>query len=412
MLLPNDIDGDGPVLGLNQDYEEQDVTPPEGPNFPTDFTATVTGIGASKANVRIQYGVTSQPDPSIRPWNPPLYQSPDIEVRNARSQADAKWRNVPWLNHHNTLVAKVKNRGAMNAPGVWVDFYVKDMTVNNDQASPSLIKIGSDKKDVPANQTVEFSTIWMPSKPPPPKIGHYCIEARVRLYMTPGANPVIEVTEFNNRAQSNYDRFISATSSAPSRETMTVHVRNPYDQPARVFIHCARSSSPLYRTYLEHTWMWLEAGESRDTRVMFEYAVEPDQIWYPELERYIGLPNDVSVCALIDEPGAEIEQYPILLGGLSAQVVTGRATVIDPFDFDPPQAVVGQVRTRDTGEPVPGGRVLLIVSRGDEKEYRIAEVEPDGRFFADGSGVWDAIEAYYVPLDGYADCTSRQIQYP
>ena len=293
----------------------------------------------------------------------------------------------------------------MNAPGVWVDFYIKNMTVNNDKSAPGIIKIGSDRQDVPAGQTVEFTTQWMPLK-----AGHYCVEARIRLYMTPGANPVIETTEFNNRAQTNYDRFISATASAPSREMAAVTVRNPYNERTRVFIRCAKSSSPLFRTYLEHSWLWLDPGVTREIQVMFEYAAAEDQIWLPELEQYIGLPNDVSICALIDEPGGELEQMPVLLGGLTAQVVTGRATRIDPFDFDPPESVQGWVKTAGSGAAVPGGRVLLIVKQGDREEYRIAQVRGDGSFLADGSGLWDSIQAYYVPLDGYGECYSRIIE--
>lgn len=64
MLLENDADGDGPVLDAGQDYKEQDISEP---NFPTDFTFLVTNIDGTRADVRIRYGVSSQPDPSIRP---------------------------------------------------------------------------------------------------------------------------------------------------------------------------------------------------------------------------------------------------------------------------------------------------------------------------------------------------------
>jgi M6 family metalloprotease-like protein len=404
MLLPNDIDGDGPVLGNGQDYEEQDVSPPDGPNFPTDFSATVTNIDGTKADVRVQYGVYSQPDPSIRPWSPPVYKSPDIEVRNARSQADSKWLNVPWENHHNTLVAKVTNRGSMNAPQVWVDFYVKDYTVNRSGTQPPPKLIGSDHKNVPANRTIEFTTIWMPLK-----AGHYCIEAKIRHYMTPGPNPVLEITEYNNRAQSNYDRFISAKSSAPSREIASVKVQNPYSKATRVFIRVVKSSTPLYRTYLEYTWLWLQPGETRDVQVMFEYAYEEEPVWEPNLEQYIGMPNDVSIYAMFNEPDAELEQAPVMLGGVTAQVITGRATQIKDFVFDPPTAS-GEVVTVDTGEPVPGGKVILIIKRVEEENYRETEVSQNGIFTISVPREWDSIQAYYVPLNGYADSTSHIIE--
>ena len=83
----------------------------------------VSGIDANKADLRIRYGVLSKPDPSIRPWpaSPDRqWQSPDIEVRNKRKQADSAWFNVPWVGNANTIVAKVKNNGNMAAPQVRV----------------------------------------------------------------------------------------------------------------------------------------------------------------------------------------------------------------------------------------------------------------------------------------------------
>jgi len=43
----------------------------------------------------------------------------------------------------------------------------------------------------------------------------------------------------------------------------------------RVFVH-AGHSNPLHRTYLQHTWLWLDPGETRNVTVMFEYA--PDNL--------------------------------------------------------------------------------------------------------------------------------------
>ena len=57
LLLNNDIDGDGAVLGNGQDYEETDTTDPV---YPTDFKVDVNGINGSKSDVHIRYGVNSQ----------------------------------------------------------------------------------------------------------------------------------------------------------------------------------------------------------------------------------------------------------------------------------------------------------------------------------------------------------------
>jgi M6 family metalloprotease-like protein len=406
MLLANDSDGDGPVLGLGQDYEERDISTP---NFSTDFRAEVTRIDGTSADLRILYGVESQPDPYIRRWPAPPYQSPDIEVSNPRSLADPAWTNVPWLHHPNTLTATVTNGGDMDAPGVWVDFYVKDYTVNGSDGTPILI--GSDQQDVPAQQSAEFSTEWMPSAE-----GHYCIEARIRLYVTPGPNSVVEVTELNNIAQSNYDRFISASASAHSREIATVEVHNPFNETVRAFLRTAKSTNPLFRTYLEHTWLLLKPGETRDVQVMFEYAFDANQPVPGPFEQFIGIPNDVSIVGTIELPNAEPEQVSAVLGGVTAQIVRGRATEIVEFAYhsEPgtkPHAE-GLVRTLDTGDPVGGGKVILSLRYGQAVDTRTVAVQPGGWFTVDASGSWENIRAYYVPSPDYGDAWSQTIAHP
>ena len=222
------------------------------------------------------------------------------------------------------------------------------------------------------------------------KSGHYCLEARIKHYQTPGPNSVMEATEYNNRAQSNYDRFISDTGSSPSRKVTSVKVQNPFNKSMRVHIRVAKSSTPLFRTYVERTWLLLQPGESKDVALMFEYAYEEDPTWSPDLERYIGKPNDVAICAVAYELDDEAKQKPVTLGGAIVQVVTGRATRIDGLVIDPPTAT-GRVVRADTGDPVPGGNIILIVKTNEEEEYRTATVHESGFFTVDSSGGWDSV---------------------
>jgi hypothetical protein len=94
--------------------------------------------------------------------------------------------------------------------------------------------------------------------------GHFCIIVRIPLYQSPANPAVVEMTELNNLAQSNYDRFISTTST-PSREISTMEVGNPYPVRTRIWIN-AGNSNPLYRTFLEHSWVYLDPGETRNGR--------------------------------------------------------------------------------------------------------------------------------------------------
>jgi hypothetical protein len=203
LKLPTHPSDDGAVLGDGDHYQE--IDPTDG----LEFRADVSGIDGTKADLRIRYGANGRPDPSIRPWPASAsrpWQSPDIEVQNARSMADpGTWFNVPWLNQDNTVVATIRNNGALDAMGVQVDFYVKDYNVGG---APEFF-LGSDTRDVPhGGAGVAFTAHWVP-----PAAGHFCIVVRIPLYQTPGAPSIAEQTEFNTVAQSNYDHFNSATAS-------------------------------------------------------------------------------------------------------------------------------------------------------------------------------------------------------
>ncbi|MGH8974391.1 MAG: hypothetical protein ACRD0C_14470, partial [Acidimicrobiia bacterium] len=259
IMLPDDPDGDGPVLGPGADYEEADVS---GPSVQVDVVSTAT----DSAVVRIRYGAGGVPDPSIRPWpGGSVWQSPDIEVRNARNAADPAWFNVPWAGHPNTVVAKVTNTGTFPTAGVRVDFAVKDYTLGNAPETP----IGEDVHDVAVGATVEFTTAWNPPPNTPTDDAHYCVIARIAPYQDPVNSAIVELTDSNNLAQSNYTRFISASASPSTRGMTSVTLTNPYPEPTRVFV-LAQQSTTWYRTYVEHQWVWLGAGEERSVGVMYE----------------------------------------------------------------------------------------------------------------------------------------------
>ena len=368
LLLRSDGNDSGAVLGNGGFYTETDNS---DPLFPTDFRVDVSGIDGTKADVRIRYGVNGRPDPSIRPWPAGpgrQWQSPDIEVRNAKNAADPAWFNVPWVGNPNTVVAKVKNAGNVNAPAVQVDFYVKNYTVGGSPES----WIGSETRDVNAGDTVEFSAAWTP-----PSTGHYCVVVRIPLYQVPTALSVVEQTEHNNVAQSNYDRFNTSTSSPSTREVTDVEVGNPYAKPTRVFL-VANQSNPLYRTYLRHTWLQLEPGETRKVQVMLEHAVDPADDRLPpdvkvdreQASKLRWLPNDIGIHAVIEDPEDSPRHALNLLGGAQVQVVTGRATRFEDLKRDG-ELVSGRVVTVDDGTPVDGGQVLATVDlkRGVPEAY-------------------------------------------
>lgn len=126
LFVHNDDDGDGPILDTNADYEDKD------PGTEKDLVVKVISTAADNAVVNVKYGSGGRPDPGIQPWNGgPKWQSADIEVRNARAQADPQWFNTPWLDNMNTVVAKVHNNGDRLAKGVVVDIFVLEYTTGD-----------------------------------------------------------------------------------------------------------------------------------------------------------------------------------------------------------------------------------------------------------------------------------------
>jgi len=409
LLLDKHGDDNGAVLDNNQFYHERDNATP---TFPADFRLDVSGIDGTKADVRIRYSIIGKPDPAIRPWpkdDSHQWQSPDIEVRNARQAADPAWANVPWLGHDNTVVAHITNRGTLSAPRVVAKFFVKDWTLGGAPEN----SLGSDQHDINPGATVEFTTRWNP----PREEGHFCIIVRIDPYQTPTTPPVPEMNDTNNVAQSNYDRFISATSSPASRQITRVTVGNPFDKPTRVFI-APGQNNPIYRSYLEHTWLQLNPGETKQVMMMFEYAPEPHLTTAEGKElvkKFTTRPNNVGVVSYIENPHDPQLHQALLFNGVTAEIVTGNATEFAPGKFFAnDESVSGVVLAVDDGNPVPDspdGKVLVIFTKdGNEEIYQEGQLT-DGQFDVPVPGRWRTVEAYYVPAVGYGDSTSGILQH-
>ncbi|MGE0143352.1 MAG: CARDB domain-containing protein [Planctomycetota bacterium] len=399
LLLPVDSDGDGPVLDNGDDFHQTDTT---SPTFPVEFRADVSGIDGNHADLRVRYGVNGKPDPSIRPWGAPPWQTADIEVRNERNRVDPAWFNVPWGGNPNQVVAKVKNNGTLDAPAVRVEFYVKNYNVGG---TPETF-LGADTRDIAAGATVEFQADWLA-----PSSGHYCIVVRIPLYVTPGVTPVAEMTELNNLAQSNYDRFISSTASPAVRLRTQVEVGNPYPRKTRVYLDIEQTN-PLYRTYLDHRWLDLDAGETTRVGVMLEFVGSSRGRERPDdrEQRWMRAPNDVAISAWIVDPGDEHGHHIVLLGGTSAQVATGKATRIDEFAWND-NGVRGRVIDSDR-TPVDGGHVILTIRTkgrsGDEVTNASVPVR-DGSFAATVRAQSGTVAAYFAPPPGFGDSSAGPI---
>jgi hypothetical protein len=406
MFVIKDVDGDGPIIGTGADFEDKD------PGTQMDLAVTVLSTAADSASVRVTYGSNGKPEPGIRPWDTTTsWQSPDIEVRNAKATADpARWFNVPWLGHDNTIVAKVRNNGDLMATGVVVDFFVTEYTTGDGPWA----SLGFDRQDVGPGATVEFSRSWNPSSADG---RHYCVIVRIRLYQAPGNPAIVDQNIYNNEARSNYTSFISASASPSTRVGTDVLLANPFQQSTHVSAEI-RQSHPQHRVFLEHQWLRVDGRGSRPV------AVFDEALWGTSEWQYVGehgektpgllweVPNRVSI------EGYAVRPYPadcgaqVLTGGAGIQVGAGRMTAVKIGERKLTYTT-GVVRFVDDGSPVTSGTILIEVSDGTRSFTVDTQVRPDGTFGRDyGNPFGDAtkwVQAHFLGTYSAADSESEQV---
>ncbi|WP_030620714.1 hypothetical protein [Streptomyces fulvoviolaceus] len=354
MFVQNDQDGDGPILDTTADYEDVD------PATQKTLLVKVVSTAADNAVVKVEYGSNGRPDPGIRPWTGgPDWQSPDIEIRNAKSMADpGRWYNTPWIGNPNSVIAKVRNSGDLLCKGVVVDFFVIEFSTGDGPMVP----LGSDTHDIPPNATQEFTAGWSPTS----ATGHYCIVVRIRLYQDPTAAGVIETNIYNNEARSNYTRFVSASASPSSRALARVQLANPFEDSTLVkaVVH---QTHRFHRVYIDHQWLRVPGGSSRPVWVFDEaLAGFPEAAEYGEItEELWGRDNKVSIEGWADRPFRADCGAPTLTGGAGIRVGSGRATEIRVLEASVSYAS-GTVEYVDGAGGAPDGKVIVVAQESDE----------------------------------------------
>jgi hypothetical protein len=410
LRIKNDADNDRAEFQTGDDYREQDTS---DPSYPNDFRMEVLGTNADSARIHITYG-DSKPDPQIRPWAPSTnWKSPDLEVTNARNQADSRFRDIPWEGHDNRIVATVRNPGQLDAHGVRVNFFVKDFTLASGAETP----LGSDVHDVPTNTDVTFtsSVPWVP--PPLSAIPflhiapHYCVVARIEEYSDP-ANPAIrEITRDNNEAQSNHTQLISVNASPSSREIGLVKVTNPLPDPADCRVQ-VRQTSEFARTYLEHAWVRLQPGEERDVMFLTESVLGDPLLGSfaaERRERIYKSPNSVRLTGIVDDHRT-CEGF--VTGGAHVLVRAARATRFVKFSSADGLAQ-GRVEAVDDGSGADG-TVLVSVwpPEAPEKGREARGHAVNGDFRVEVGDVDDGwlVQGHYLGSFDLAPCDSETVR--
>ncbi|MEA2998195.1 MAG: hypothetical protein QOK17_28 [Sphingomonadales bacterium] len=413
LLLSSDPDGDSSVLGKNEDYEQTDIV---GGDVPMALRVEVVDLQPSHAELKATFEVQAYPNPSLTPWNTipdRWWQSPDIEVRNDRTEADpTNYANKLWLGHPNTIVARVTNNGGADAPGVKLSFAVKDFTLAGGAETP----IGGDVKDVPAGTEVEFTTAFTPPAGAA-EDAHYCIVARIAPYLTPGS-ATLESDVYDNIAQSNYAGLTSVMASPPTRPATHVHVSNPFDAPTRVHVLPSQQHGGFI-SYLSARWLRLGAKAERKIAVATEYAPLPsramgasDQFAKPSLspERKLGIRARLTIGAWAEAPR---DRHPRWLNGVDLDLQAGFATGLSRIAASArAHRVEGQVmRVGAQTGAVAGGKILLIVNPNSRARRGFATAVAKGKFRFDkvDAAAGTPFELHYLGGNGEGPSSSTSV---
>lgn len=409
---------DGPVL---QHREAFQVENPLGPAHPAEIRVSVDNLNDTSATLYVAQNVVRRPELSIRDWDE-SFHSPDILVRNERNyDFDAErwirpeWRYAAFANNPNWVVASVKNEGEMDAPRVRVKF---EWTRSG--AGGEWHPLGSVKSvDIPQGKIVDVvSDEWIPDPGVVAPDRHYCVRVTILgdqdgYYVVPGLL-VRELSNENNKARSNFQRFISETSSPSSRVGQRFLVVNPrnYEQTLRLEV---TQTNPLFRTYLENRWLKLGPNEEKEVLVQSEYAGEEERD-LTVVARYKDEPNRV-IFEAFEGPGYDGDTVRSL-GGNQLEVGQGLAVRFSGITLIPVGgefSFEGRVVVKKSGAPPdPGGAIILTLADATGKLVnRTIEPSPNGAFSTLlPSGGWTSVRAYYVPPPGFGDVTSEKILNP
>ena len=407
----DDSDGkltQGAFLGVGQNYKEPDFT--EG--APKDFVATVQAVYDDRADLQIRYNSQVTPELSIRPWpnGDKQWQSPDILIENAKSDADNAWLNVPWGGNPNRVYATVKNHGGLEAKDVVAYFSIKNLTTNAADSPPATLEpLGKSKAvTIKPNDVgkLELEKPWVA-----PSSGHYCITVDIPLYEDATDPAIHEHSDRDNFAQSNYDKFWSESGSPSARKRFTIKLENPTDDTAVIF-PAVRQSTPFYRTYVEHSWVRLPAQQTREIQVMTE-CLDGDPVWATFIDANRSAMWEMS--NVLDVSGRVHGVCSAsCTGGASLEIRSGRGTEIRDIAFYAEPGVLGTVRRGD-GSLADHGTILLVARYEDEpvEDQRTAysNVQNDGSFFVYMQDLERGmlVSLHYLGGFGLAPCETREM---
>ena len=348
LMLPVDVEGDGPVLDANgEDYMDSDVTNPARMH---DFGLRLDMIGtpdADSAQIRVDYQEAHRPQLQIRPApGRGNFKSPDIELGGPFGIViPGVVKGAP-----NPIRITVHNLGSLQATQVQVHVRWLPFTLSAGDWRPLP---DPSPFTVPALGKTVFVMQW--DVPASVKVGedaadHFCLRVDIDRYRDPAHPEQEEIVVFDNWAQSNFDA-VAVPSGSPSDRLRTVAtVTNSLAREA-TYQFTADQELRGYRIFVGNAWLRLPSGDTRPMELAYE-NLSDDPLHGDEFaqhrESINARPNHVAVTSWLVPENTDCDT-PREWWGVSLDLRAGRRTWFEDIRRNG-ELVTARVRaSRDDG---------------------------------------------------------------
>ena len=392
----------GPLSTTGEEFVQADPVDPT-----RRLSVTLTGASGDNRTVNIRWR-QFRPDPFIRPWEPPPYESVDIfndcplnneggMVRYADHDTSGNPQgsgDPPCFGVTNTLSARIHNGGNAEASGVQVSFYWIDPSIGD----PPWNFIGTSPPVTipPDGSEMVVSVPWIPLRDP----AHVCV--KVSINIVPG-----ELNPANNLAQENFNVQESPSGSPYHPATMKVNVNNPFDEPS--FVRLGFWELPEGWTLrISKRYVYLLPHETKPVEV----TITPP----------VAL-QDRKAVALVSIGGFAYREAPDLreeemrhIGGVS--IVTRGVQPVPQMQLSvaPASIPLGSTVTAEIfAHPLVGELVAVVFhGPGGEEEIRLGRTDVNRRlrldFVPPAVGAWTAI-ARFMGTERSAAAASNEVAF-
>ena len=396
LFLHKDVDGDGPVLGTSDDYEESDVTDPARMwDFDVSFD-NIDPAQRNRANVTVDYRGAHRPQLILHPApGAGNFRSKDVRLVDPFGADTHVVKGAP-----NTIRITVHNAGTLAATDVvtrvsWLPFTVAPGSWNALPAPPVI-------PSVPANGQVSIDVQWTPPASVKLKgvdVQHFCVRAEIERFRNPLNPGEDEITVYDNWAQSNFDTAPVAHGSPSERVRTVLGMANVL--PRRTTYHLnVRQSRGMFRVYLQHAWLMMDAESEVAVDLAYESLVD-DPVHGEEIGRLgsslMEIPNRVALTTKREPDGEDDCITPKDWFGVSLALSSGRRTWFEDVEFVG-EIVRARVFTSQDGAsvPLPAGDVTIAAWLPGERDAPArsnARVDEGDVYVPIPETIWGAVQS-------------------